>query len=353
MKLRHLKALLLKDVVWAIRDWEFALLIIGPVVVALGIHFGIDLLTDGVSDPPEAVLVNLDVGGEFAEALTAGGSIEVIETVASLEEAVPWVRDGKAVAAIEIPAGFSEASRTSQMPRLSVRFDSNKLSEVERVRRALTRATQRFAYPTPAAAIELTAISGVPFSMEAYLVHLAVVMEVLFVGLFFLPLSLGEEKEKGILDALILSPATLGEIIGAKLLFGTLMIIFSSVLMMGLSHGAALLNGWAMVFIGAGAACFVSLGLLLALLARTRKHAEMTATGALLLFTQPLFLGEALPKLEAVANALPSAWFSAGLKEGLADTASPGAQWTRLALLLVVTLACGVASRYVLNRRIG
>ncbi len=343
-RLRRIGALLHKDATWARRDWEFALLTIGPMLVVFAVNFGGDLLS--TSTLPKVAVV--DTNGTFAGHLEATERLEVLR-VDNKAEATELLREESVKLVVLVPTAFETTARSQKgkPPTLDVILDSGALRSGTDSIRVVKVALERFAHPRLPAQIRTTSLQG-EVSTKSMLLHIVIVLETLFIGIFFIPLSLGEEKERGLLEALALSPATVGEIVGAKVIFGMAAIVLASTIIIVGTGAWGASVGWTLAFLLAGGACFVAWGLSIALFMKTRKSAELASTLALLVISQPVFLKDAIPGLAAFAAYMPGDWFASGIREALAGQTAPTAALARLSGLLVVgTIGYGLCGWFL------
>lgn len=114
-------------------------------------------------------------------------------------------------------------------------------------------------------------------------------LALLFVGVFLLPQVSCEERERGTLLAIALSPATGPEIVAARMLFYFAAAVALGVTVAGISAPAALLRPYLWLSIAVIAAGSVGVGMTIAALARTQRGAGigamlyLFATGVLLI----------------------------------------------------------------------
>lgn len=124
-----------------------------------------------------------------------------------------------------------------------------------------------------------------------------------FFGVYLLPSLTCEERERGVLLAQALSPATTSEILAAKLLFYPSVAMGLAALVAGLYRPAALARPFFWLVLLVSAVGYLGIGLTIASVARTQRTASLTAlcymlTMALLLFVTQLF---GIPSVQYVA----------------------------------------------------
>ncbi len=126
------------------------------------------------------------------------------------------------------------------------------------------------------------------------------------VAMTLVSLSLAEEREKRTLEAVLVSPATLWDVVVAKLLFATAVTMVVLVVMLGLSRalvGDALGLGIVLIL---GTVFAAGVGLVIGFYARNQKTAgAISSPVMLLLFLGPM-AGNAVPALRPVLEYSPS-----------------------------------------------
>jgi hypothetical protein len=117
-----------------------------------------------------------------------------------------------------------------------------------------------------------------------------VLFAVFFVCVYLLPSLTCEEREKGVLLAQALSPATAGEILAAKFLFYPVVGIALAALLAGLNQPAVLRQPFFWCALTVSACGSLGIGMSIASLAKTQRAASMGALCYLMVVTLFLFV---------------------------------------------------------------
>lgn len=146
--------------------------------------------------------------------------------------------------------------------------------------RELARSEQESSAVVPALLVERSALRGGArvSAREAAGMGLTL-LALFFVGVFLLPSITCEERERGTLLAIALSPASPRELVTAKLAFYFALATSLALLLAGISAPRALASPFSWLAISASAAGAVGVGMTIASIARTQRGAS---TGALL-----------------------------------------------------------------------
>ncbi|HHV93542.1 MAG TPA: ABC transporter permease [Firmicutes bacterium] len=176
------------------------------------------------------------------------------------------------------------------------------------------------------------------------------------IGVMVLSGSFAEEKEKGTLDSIRVSSAVDGEILLGKGIFGTLLVLVVSSIMLWLNKVE--LKGEpaaaAALLLILGAVSFTAIGLIIGLHARSQSAARAISTLVYLPLIFPAVTADLSPITRRAAEVLPSFYLYRGLRKALqyqADWESVGGEILPLAgFALVLSLLTLLAYRRTLDR---
>jgi ABC-2 type transport system permease protein len=168
------------------------------------------------------------------------------------------------------------------------------------------------------------------------------VLLVLMMGIFLVPSLLIEEKETRTLQALLVSPASIGQVVIGKALAGAFYILVTAAMMFAISWVEVTHWGTVVLFVVGGGVFSVALGLVLGSIFEKQQDMVGWMTGLMLfLVSAPLvkMFGLALPAW--VASILP--WVpSVALAEiclaSFSETISAAQIWTNLGFVLAVSV---------------
>ena len=332
--MRSLLALVGKDLRWSMRELEFLVYIAGPLLAALCIQF-VGPLLSAPPEPPEVVVFAGPGEGALVDALRAEPTLDFVGEAPDWPAAKARVDRREAVTAVHLPGGLSARLGTDPPPTVELHHDTRSIAAFARARRAVTGVVERFTRPLPPAVFAETYASGAdtPFSLQAFLIEVALSFSLLFTGVFVVPMSLAEEREKGPFEALLLAGTSVRTLLAAKVAYGLLTTCLVSVLLVGLTAGPAVVLP-ALAHVLPGAACFVSIGLATALMVRTRKQAELAAALVMFVVAVPPLAAQASPAMARFAAVSPMALLTDGLRAALTGQGQPLEAWLREAAVL-------------------
>ena len=170
----------------------------------------------------------------------------------------------------------------------------------------------------PEPVVDLVAVNQGKASQS--LLPLWLTITTVMVGVMILSGSFAEEKEKGTLDNIRISPTADGEILISKGISGTLLILLVSVIMLALNrvelHQKTAYIGCALLLI-LGAVIFTAIGLLIGLSTKTQSAARAISTVVYFPLIFPALAADISPATQKFAAFLPSFYLYRGLKEAL------------------------------------
>ena len=162
---------------------------------------------------------------------------------------------------------------------------------------------------------------------SAALLPLWLTITAVMIGVMVLSGSFAEEKEKGTLDNIRISPATDGEILLSKGISGTLLVMLISLIMLVLNR--VKLNGQAAIVCAIllllGAISFTAIGLLIGLFSKTQSAARAISTIVYFPLIFPALAADISQATRYLAAFLPSFYLYRGLKETMQYQAAPSA----------------------------
>ena len=261
-----------------------------------------------------------------------------------------------------VPPGFDASLQRGEHPRLTLYFNDNQVNELQRQRvvGAITdyAGGASHALPpviiTPSTSIPTTS----PFTLDLSTFYVALtLLTSISVGISLVSTLLVEEKERRTLRLLLVSPATLTDVMLAKLLVGVVYQFILSVVVMAFLHGFVGNLPLVLLFV-LFVTCF---GLALSLLAGSIFHTTSGVGGFLgivsLLFIIPTVFAGPLGALFAnalllgVLHLLPTYYMAGGLLDALQGQATPGGTLLDLAVTVGWTVACLMVAIYLLHRQ--
>lgn len=336
---RIIWAIARKDVVDAIRNKSIQGVMLGILMMMLTGRV-LPLMT-GLSD--DRTLIVYDEGQSRTILQLRKQEHVRLGRAASLDEMHEWVGTAADVRlGLVLPAGYDQAVPEGSAPVLTAyAVHWAKASEVEERRaffeRALSEATGRPAYLQVASERVYPPPDGQGFSTLATSV---VILVTLTVGIFLVPYSIGDERQTKTLNALLVSPASIGHIVTAKALAGSVYCLLTAAI--AVAFNAPLFVHWWVVVATVACATLlaVGMGLLLGALLELPQQANALAGLLLAMLLVPIYLADRLalsPVLETLLAYVPSAALNAALSTSLARAVPLGSLARKLGSVLALS----------------
>jgi ABC-2 type transport system permease protein len=262
-----------------------------------------------------------------------------------------------------VPAGFDDSLRRGEQPHLALYLNGNELNEIQRqtVVHALNDYASNLSHPQPAVDIAITTIHASSSTFNPDLGIFYVVMALLTsisAGISLVSTLLVEEKEKKTLRVVLVSPASLTDVVMGKLLVGLGYQLLISVVVMVVLNGLVGIFPLVLLFVLL-VTCF---GLALSLLAGSIFRTTSALGGFLgivsLLFIIPTVFSGPLGVLfgnDAILHfvrALPTYYMADGLLSALQGQIVIGNIFLDLGITLGCTLPCLATAVWILHRQV-
>ncbi len=359
MKWRTVWAIAWKDLVDALRNARLLLLVIMPIgfSVLYGYLFR-DTPTSAeiviYSPQPSALVTRL---GEME-----GVSLFVVD---SPQAVAAKLAEENAALGVVLPTGFDEALRSGERPQVELLYGEN-ADAVRATQRLLLLTVDdlsgrppavRLRTPSPPPDQGEKAGRGMDFlaglDLQGYFVVLWVVMGLVMTGAMLVPTLVVEEKEKGTLDALLVTPAGYSEVVTGKVIVGMVYALIGSLIILALNGGFTGDVAVSLAAIVLGSLALTLIGLLLGGLVDNLSTLNTWSSFIMLPLLLPILLA-AIPlgRLGFVAEAvklIPTYHLVRGLS--LALTGRGGEAWGNLAALAGVTALLFGAVLWSLRRQ--
>lgn len=261
-----------------------------------------------------------------------------------------------------VPSGFDDSLSRGEHPALALYFNDNQVNEIQRQRvvSAITDYASSVSYLLPPVIIVPTTVipAMFPFNLDlsAFYVALALLTSI-SVGISLVSTLLVEEKEQKTLRMLLVSPATLTDVVLGKLLIGIGYQLVLSVVIMALLRGFVGNLPLVLLFVLL-TTCF---GLTLSLLAGSIFRTMSGVGGFLgivnLLFVIPVvFVGPlgtlfGSNLLFSGLQLLPTYYMASGLLDALQNQGTIGSALLNLGVTVGWTVACLSAAVLLLHRQ--
>jgi ABC-type Na+ efflux pump permease subunit len=354
--LRILWAITAKDILEAVKNKGSLAFIVGVLVV-----LAINRLYSGLgrADAPADLLV-YDAGHSALVAALEGSSAVTLNEYPSQEELERMIRSGDEVElALVIPADFSHTLDSGEEPLLEgyiVDWVSEPAAN-ELVSRVEQEITQLVGQPVhinlEGNRVYLQPEAVVPGSAP-HMASITLLMALTLVGLGVTPHLMFEEKQTRTLDALLVSPATSGQVVLGKALAGLFYGLTVTLVVLALHANLIIHWGPALAAVIAGSMFTVAIGLLLGILFATRQQFTLWAFVILNVLLVPVLLyGERglLPEaVNAVVAWIPTAALANIFWVSFAAQAPAAAFLPELALVIGCTALVLVVVAWLVRR---
>lgn len=188
-----------------------------------------------------------------------------------------------------------------------------------------------------------------------YMASLLLFTVLMLTGMLMTPYLLVDEKETHTLDALLVSPARVGQIVVGKGLVGLAYCAIAAAVV--LTFNAAIVTNWGLLALGiaAGALLFVGLGLLLGSLFSNMTALNMAASGVALVLLIPALVaglpGARLsPWMVALLRWVPSVAFIRVARTAMSGSVATPGTWANLAGVAAAAVVATLAAVRLMGR---
>lgn len=359
--MNRLLAIAYKELLQLRRDGlTLAMTAVMPVVQLL--LFGYAINTD-VRHMPTVVLDqdHSAAARDLAQRMVATGYYDVVANVNSYEEISRAMRGGRARVALVIPAGYGTAVRLGRPANVQLVVDgsdpqtvgsaTNTAASMAAARPSRTQAVAGLA-PVPSLSIEATIWYNPEGLTAVYVVPGLIGVLLTMTMVMLTAMAIARERERGTLEALIVSPAGRVEIVVGKIIpyIGIGYVQITLILLAGrlFFHVPLLGSLWLLYLLSSlFIAASLAVGLLFSTIARTQQQAMQMAFFFLLpniLLSGFMFPFEAMPApARALSQALPLTHFLRIVRRillqgaGMADVDGEVVWLAAIMLLITVT----------------
>ncbi len=338
MNLRHVWLVAVKEIRMAPRGATFVILIVFPLLITFLIHavFG-DLFTPsprlGIHDQGSSAVVEL--------ARTREIDVTVYETEEALRAAVA-AHD--ADAGLLLQADFDSEVREGLRPPLQL-FLSSEASDTDRLvlSVAVVDVIRELAgHPSPLLVETVVAGDGATVPIEDRLMPLVVLMAVALAAIFLPGSTIVQERENRTLQAMLVTPLRVGEVMAGKGVVGFLLAVVMGLLTL-LIGGVSGQTVAVLVVLAIAALMCIQMGLMLgaAVTNMAALFSIWKAGGTVIFAPAILLLFPDVP--EWIARLIPTFYFLGPLYELVVHGASLASQALDLSIGVAISIALGFA----------
>jgi ABC-2 type transport system permease protein len=306
MTLRRALFILRKDLRLGPRSPFFLFVFVWPVLLTMAIQL---IFGDLFAGAPR--LAVYDAGdSEVTRLLEQRDGIELTHA-ASEEELWRLVDDAAVDMGWHLPAGFDDQLRTGEHPLMDIRISGQSYASTRiMLQLAAVEAVRETTADMPSVEIDLITFGeAAHLSLVQRMIPLMVLLAMIIGGIFLPAFSLTDEKQKGGMTALLVSPATIGDVLFAKGILGFAIAILSGAVTLAL-NSAFPSNPWPILLVLVIAAIMtVELGLALGVMMRnvSQLYTVWKSTAWFLALPVIPFLWEGFP--EWIAMLSPTYYF--------------------------------------------
>lgn len=216
------------------------------VFIPLLITFLVRTVILSILDPQPSVAL-ADLGHSDIPAAAAGLQGMVITTASDREELLSLVVDGAVDVGLVLPEGFDGEVQAGARPPLEIYFSEGSPASTRAVvaltMMGLVRSIQGADQPVT---VEVISPEGEDLPLSDRLLPSIVMFVLMIAGIFAPAFMLVEERERGTLQAVLVSPASISEVLLSKALLGFVMAVAVSYLTLFL-NGVTAEHPWALL----------------------------------------------------------------------------------------------------------
>jgi len=340
--IRIIWAIALKDMGDAIQNKTIQGLVVGILMVMLTGR-ALPLLL-GLSDAQTIVVLD-EESSELVPALQKSRGVRLVRVTSweAMEEALTM--SGDVSLGVVLPAGLDERIDAGQPPRLEG-YLAHWASEDDGAELQAFFEKEFAALAGEPLKIDISAARVYPAPDSDRFPGMAagvIALVTITVGLFLVPYLLIEEKQSKTIDALLVSPASIREVVIGKTVAGTFYCLAATGVALALNHGLVVNWGVTLLATACGVLFAVACGLLLGSLFEQAPQMQAAGAAVMAVLALPMFLVDFSanwpPLIRAVLSWLPSVTLADTLRISFSNVVPAGQVLSNLA----VTSACGVA----------
>lgn len=319
--LKAMVAFLRKDLEDAVRSHTFLLILIGPVI--LSVFFARFFAGEDVRHPVVAVCDQS--ASPFVQALESTGLFTIVEDD-NWEQCLSQVERGQYAGAVRIPIGFVESICNGGYPRLDMAVNEASLAQSAIVREGVRGALRHVANQELPADVRVVKVNR--FSGEKRLSILPIwVVFTCLSGLMITSSSLVEEVESKTLDAVLMAPVQLGEVLFGKVAAGFVMTLLASALVLFLNCGGSGNTVSMLILLVLASLMSVVFGCVLGLVVANQATANALSSILYIILFMPIAFADVSVLMRSLAQWLPT-WY---LYDGLCKSLFVGSSLSELA----------------------
>jgi ABC-2 type transport system permease protein len=338
-KSRRIWAFVYKDLYESVKNKSILIAVVLPVLASL--LFGV---LDNVQTPKDfSVAIHEDAGSEFTQFVAQMAVNFEIKTVSSVERGQQLVRAGEV-------HGFIQVADEDEF---FVFLDSGRPVYFFALSESITQLVEAYLGIPVRYDLEIIAVGDTTVSRSVLPVWITVTMSM--IGVMVISGMLAEEKDTKTLDAIGVSPAGFGELLFGKGLFGVLLSLGTTLIMLILNR-IALSSLSSIIALGLlvlmGATSFTSIGLLIGVLVSGQSTARSVATIVYFPLLFPTLVADLSAFTRVLASFFPTFHLFSGLEAVLLHGRGVSGIWVELLILLLFSTISMGATLFAYRRMV-
>jgi ABC-2 type transport system permease protein len=361
MHLRIIIAIARRDLVDALKNMYLLFAIILPIAMSLLFR----VLFGGASGSSSGVGV-IDVSiydagkSQLAQYLMDSKQFSMYFVGSSEEVRADMEKNGR-VAGLAIPANFDADLAAKKTPDLTL-YSNSKRGEArgaifESILDAGLRSVAKQTLPANIMRSEIspgsTTTSTTTFDLNRFYLNLFLVMSLTMVGVFVVPYILVEEKEKGTLKAVLVSPATYADVVIGKALVGIFYALVAAFALMLFNNGFSGNIVVTVLAVVLGSVFLVQIGLLMGAAFKQMTQVNSWSSIVMITLMLPGMFGDFLPPpqpIQTVMKLIPTSYMAVAINQGMSNTVTMASAVTNLGILSVAAVIAFVAVIWFMKR---
>lgn len=343
MNINVIFTIFMKDFKYLIRNKNILIVVLTPIL--LSIIFTTTFSSDENVVAPIA-LHDEGTNLEFIEYLKSIKSYDII-VVESAENLKELVNKGDVVAAIIIPKDFSNNIKSGIRPSLHIvynPYDTKSIVFLQTYKDTIMGFAKQD-YPVNISLEATQTNSQAQRNIPTWIIFAAI-----FVGISILPNTLTTEKEKKTLDAILVSPASEIDVIYSKSVFGLVLTLAISLLILFINDGFIGNVPLVLLFIFLGSTAFTGLGLLIASYSESYSSATVISSVIMMPLLLLALLADQSKEIGRVSYFVPSTYMLNGIKDAMFNNKGIHDMYFSLLILIIFNLIVYALTIHVIKK---
>ena len=344
MNLNVVLAIFRKDLISSVKSKNILIILLTPVFLSILFNSTVSL-TDNIIVP--IAVYDGGSSADFVEYLRSTDSYDIIIT-GSAGKSEELLYTEKVAAIVLVPEGFSADLENGFTPFLNITvnpYDAKSVVFLQTYKDVIMGFAGQD-YPVH------ISLNMLPADLQSrFNIPIWVMFTVIFVGMMVLPNTLTTEKEKKTLDAILVSPASVKDVIYGKSFFGLFLTIFISLVIIFINGGFVGNFLTVLFFIVLGSTAFTGLGLLIASYTDNYSSASLLSTVCMAPLILPALLADLSREIGYISYLVPSTYMFNGIKGAMLNNSGISDLYPELGVLVIFNIAVYVLTAHVLKKK--